>query len=642
MKRKIVPYLLTLALLLTGCSNAASTTATTPIETATAATTAQATATPEATPEAIAQDPVIYFCNSQQYNRVYEIGEDGKNLALLVDENAYDVQQTDDAVYYVDRDSRLYRYDLATQQSVNLFGNAYIHTYYVNNDWLFYAVDGTMNGHTDVFYDEWHVLNIATQEDTVITTAYRNLSASYGDCLYFMSWDEAACCDNCSRYDAGTGKLDVILNFPGSFGQIYANRDGLYFSEEQNADEVSLRTWYLVPKDSVEPQKVDMPTLSSAERLFSVDGGNYLYAVYQYSAEDEEYLSWIELHYLKADGEDQLLVSTDPHSNTYCDAQTIPGEEHDLIYLEFRTYKDWEPDSDTFDSGYDAYQDYLFFPATGELKSIDIRGEESLMFENGDFPQLNSGTARKPVTASLYELFVASSGYEGNMPKSDKTHGAWLALADKTADLILVPIPTQEEQDYLDEKGVTIEKKLYGGDGLVFIGNKDNPVESLTHEQILGIYRGEITNWKEVGGPDHEISVYYRNDQSGSQRMFEKLVFENKDVPDFESMEGFGIMDDMSSIVDIIASDPYAVGYSIMTYLHNVYQNDGVKVFSVDGVTPSADTLKDSSYRYGVPEYVVIRADEAQDSPARRLYNWFGSSICDDLLTYAEMTPIHE
>ena len=206
-------------------------------------------------------------------------------------------------------------------------------------------------------------------------------------------------------------------------------------------------------------------------------------------------------------------------------------------------------------------------------------------------------------------------------------------------DLALLAAPTEEELAYLQQQGVEVDMKLYGGDGLVFIGNAANPVTNLTHEQIIGIYRGKITNWKEVGGPDHPITVYYRDEQSGSQRLFEKLVFKGLEIPDFARMD-FALMDDMSSIVDIILEDPYSIGYSIMTYLDEVYAEENLQVFSVNGTLPSPDTVADGTYPYNTQGYLVIRSDEPEDSPARRLFNWFGCPVSDDLLTFNSVTPL--
>lgn len=96
------------------------------------------------------------------------------------------------------------------------------------------------------------------------------------------------------------------------------------------------------------------------------------------------------------------------------------------------------------------------------------------------------------------------------------------------------------------------------------------------------IFRGEITNWSELGGADHAIRVLYRDDQSGSQRLFEKMVFKGEDVPDYEAL-GFERLDEMNTLVSACLDDPYAIGYSIMTYLNDVYSNEALLAFSLTG-----------------------------------------------------------
>ncbi len=283
----------------------------------------------------------------------------------------------------------------------------------------------------------------------------------------------------------------------------------------------------------------------------------------------------------------------------------------------------------------------LLDKATGEAAPAEVRGEYSPLFAGGDFPVMDSSTARKPLTAALYSFFCESTGYGGTMPLCSTTHGAWLNIADGKADVALLAAPTAEEQEYLDSKDVEVEMKLYGGDGLVFIGGTACGVEDLTLDQLRAIYRGEITNWKELGGADHAIRVLFRDDQSGSQRLFESLLWKGQEVPDFASL-GFDRMDEMSTIVWEILDDPYAIGYSIMTYLNDVYAREELLCFSLEGYTATPENIRAGNYPLGTRGYVVIRADEAEDSPARRLYDFFGSPLCNDFLTSFGITPLSE
>jgi len=105
-------------------------------------------------------------------------------------------------------------------------------------------------------------------------------------------------------------------------------------------------------------------------------------------------------------------------------------------------------------------------------------------------PQMDCSTARIPITNAIYDLFTGTYGYEGPEPMSSKTHGAWLNLANGNADILFLVAPTEDELNYFAEKNVDIEMKVYGYDGLVFIGNESNPIENLTSHQIRDIYSG--------------------------------------------------------------------------------------------------------------------------------------------------------
>ena len=101
-------------------------------------------------------------------------------------------------------------------------------------------------------------------------------------------------------------------------------------------------------------------------------------------------------------------------------------------------------------------------------------------------PQIDNSTARIPITDAIYALFTGR-GYTGPAPICSKTHGAWLNLASGEADIIFLIAPAEDEIQACADAGVDIEMKIYGYDGLVFMGNASNPVESLTGAQIRAI-----------------------------------------------------------------------------------------------------------------------------------------------------------
>ena len=305
-----------------------------------------------------------------------------------------------------------------------------------------------------------------------------------------------------------------------------------------------------------------------------------------------------------------------------------------------KSYKSWE--SEAGENAWVSVETYtLLDTESGTISDFPVRGQYGSLFESGDFPLMDSSTARKPVTTELYAFFCEGTGAGGKLPLCSTTHGAWLNIADRQADIALLAAPTDEEQAYLDERNVSVEMKLYGGDGLVFIGNRACGVENLSLDQLRAIYRGEITNWAQLGGTDHAIRVLYRDDQSGSQRLFERMLWKDEAVPDFEAL-GFDVLGDMSTIVSECLRDPYAIGYSIMTYLHDVFGKEDLLAFSLNGYAATPENVASRNYPLGTQGYVVIRSDEPENSPARRLYNFFGSPLSDLILTRNGITPLHE
>ena len=229
-------------------------------------------------------------------------------------------------------------------------------------------------------------------------------------------------------------------------------------------------------------------------------------------------------------------------------------------------------------------------------------------------PQIDSSTARIPITTAIDGLLRDTYQMSGPKPMSSKTHGAWLNLADGTADILFTVAPTADEYQYFLDKKQQIEMKIFGYDGLVFILNGENPVISLTADEIRGIYSGKITNWTQIsGGDDAPIDVYYRNPESGSQRLFEQLVWDGYEIPDFANLgfqEGnieevasvfnYRIYGGMEPIVEGVAENKYAIGFNIMSYIEDKFLNPA-------GYQSSSNTYNWDGYEYYTTRAVSLR-----------------------------------
>ena len=138
------------------------------------------------------------------------------------------------------------------------------------------------------------------------------------------------------------------------------------------------------------------------------------------------------------------------------------------------------------------------------------------------------------------------------------------ALINKTTDIAnssrdLSP----KEEEAAKKAGVSPFRVVFATDGISVIVHPDNPVNKLTLEQLGKIFKGDITNWKEVGGPDAKISLYGRQSNSGTYVFFREFVVKGDYSPHKKSMNG------NAQIVEAIVRDKAGIGYVAVGYVVN-------------------------------------------------------------------------
>ena len=120
-----------------------------------------------------------------------------------------------------------------------------------------------------------------------------------------------------------------------------------------------------------------------------------------------------------------------------------------------------------------------------------------------DYPTVDGSTATLPLSYLLMETATGVDEATAKLAIShNKTTESFYALVNGEADLLLVYEPSSDAWEFAEDQGVALEKQAIGWDAPVFLINDQNPVESLTQQQIVDIYAGRITNWSEVGGAD--------------------------------------------------------------------------------------------------------------------------------------------
>ncbi|MBK1791178.1 phosphate ABC transporter substrate-binding protein [Persicirhabdus sediminis] len=123
-------------------------------------------------------------------------------------------------------------------------------------------------------------------------------------------------------------------------------------------------------------------------------------------------------------------------------------------------------------------------------------------------------------------------------------------------------------------------------DGVAIILNPTNPVASLTQQQVIDIYSGKITNWEQLGGVENPISLYTRDEASGTRAVFFKKLL--KQTPIAKSAN---VVPSNGAMKTSIANDPAAIGYSSIGFI-----DDSVSAPQLDGVTPSNEACLSGEY----------------------------------------------
>ncbi len=249
--------------------------------------------------------------------------------------------------------------------------------------------------------------------------------------------------------------------------------------------------------------------------------------------------------------------------------------------------------------------------------------------------EIDGSTATIPITAELCRQFVNEDCKAERLVKHNTTHDAYVNLINgNKKNIIFVTPPSDEEEQLAKDNNVKLKMTPVALDGFVFITHKDNPVDSLTVEQIQDIYSGKIKNWKEVGGKDEKIEAYQREKNSGSQTAMEKMVMKGKkldDSPKTIYIEGMG------NLIECVAeyeNNVCSIGYTYYYYMNNLYKNPDIKMIRVNDISPENENLKNGSYPFTVPYYEVMR-DGDNNSKASEIYDYMISDEGQDIVELA-------
>jgi phosphate transport system substrate-binding protein len=124
-------------------------------------------------------------------------------------------------------------------------------------------------------------------------------------------------------------------------------------------------------------------------------------------------------------------------------------------------------------------------------------------------------------------------------------------------------------------------------DGVGIVVNPKNSVQSLTKDQLKDIFSGKIDNWSALGGMDHSITVYTRDEASGTREVFWEKALDKGDI----SKKALFVPSN-GAMKTAVANDPYAIGYVSVGHM-----DPTVAPVTLDGVAPNLETVKNGQYK---------------------------------------------
>jgi len=170
-----------------------------------------------------------------------------------------------------------------------------------------------------------------------------------------------------------------------------------------------------------------------------------------------------------------------------------------------------------------------------------------------------------------------------------------------------------------DETGIVAIS--YAIDGVAVVVNKENPVESLTRNQLRDIYTGRIKNWNQVGGRNSMISVITRESGSGTRNCFSEVVGLEKKGDPSTDIKASEETTSTGAVQTKVRTNPDAIGYMSFSDA----DASKVKLIGYDGVTSSASTLQDGSYKLRREFYLLTKEGATLSASAQAFLDFVQS-----------------
>jgi phosphate transport system substrate-binding protein len=247
---------------------------------------------------------------------------------------------------------------------------------------------------------------------------------------------------------------------------------------------------------------------------------------------------------------------------------------------------------------------------------------------------LRSEPSLSKVAAALISSF--SSNHVGvvlDARSADMGPSAWSGKPETVA-LRHGRIPSGQVYQVLARKGFKPEEIRVGTDCILVAVQADNPIESISVEQLRSIYSGRIGNWKELGGEDFPIIAYGREAGSSTSRLFMELVLEGRYT--FSRMQ---VSPGDRSVLSAVGRDKGGIGFGGLAV-----KGDGVKVLRIRtgdrDIAPDDTAIHGGVYPLSSPLYLVARAGHSDDPTPGEFAAWLQGEGGQNVLLESGQVPL--
>ncbi|ANU38633.1 phosphate ABC transporter substrate-binding protein [Vibrio scophthalmi] len=169
------------------------------------------------------------------------------------------------------------------------------------------------------------------------------------------------------------------------------------------------------------------------------------------------------------------------------------------------------------------------------------------------------------------------------------------------------------------EKEATLIEEVVARDGIAVVVNPNNKLEGLTAEQVTAIYKGEITNWKDVGGADKPIVAITRDTASGTRGAFEDIMKLKKKISGMKVSaisQRAQVANGNGALKTMVASNPYAIGYISLGTV-----DGSVNALDINGTPASVANVKNGTYQVARP-FLVLYQEGKPSAETQKFLDW--------------------